>query len=68
MPKEITSFKASLPPVGNALSMDGHGGCKISFAIPESELPKAVKVAMLIGKSFKVVVILNEGKKDEAYL
>lgn len=45
--------------------MDGHGGCKVSFAVPEDQLPKAVKVSLLTEKTFRVVIYLDEKTKGD---
>ena len=65
-PKEVTSFIACLPSSASALSMDGQGATRIRFEVPESELPKVVKLAMLTGRTFKVVILAEpqRAKKD----
>ena len=63
--KEITSFIASPPPTGNMLTLDGHGGAKVTFAIPESEIANATKLVLCIGKTFRVKVEAEPNQKEE---
>ena len=68
---EITSFIASPPPTGNMLTLDGHGGAKVTFAIPESEIVNATKLVLCIGKTFRVKVEAeksNSTKTEEIHV
>ena len=42
------------------LTLDGHGGAKVTFAIPENEIVNATKLVLCIGKTFRVKVEAEE--------
>ena len=50
-------FTATLPPIQSAISLDGRGdGARIKFDVPASELPEVLKLNLLYGQSFKVII------------
>ena len=60
---ETISFIASLASTGNTFSVDGQGASRVVFSVPESELPKAVKILLLKDKAFRVDI--NEVPKNQ---
>jgi len=52
-------FKASLPPIQSAIQLDGLAGARVKLDIPESEMISILKLSVLKGKVFKVVIIEN---------
>jgi len=48
-------FTASLPPIQSAMSI-GQDGARIKLDIPEQDLAEVLKLAMLRGYAFRVVV------------
>lgn len=49
-------FVASLADIQTAISIGGDGSTRVKFDIPESELSEAVKLVMLKGQAFKVMI------------
>ena len=57
------SFIASLPQTASAMKIDGNGGMKVVFEVPDSDLPEALKLTLLRGQVFQVT-ITELGKGD----
>jgi len=54
---ELIEFIATLPPIQSAMSVSGNGdGMRIKLDIPESEVPKAIKLMLLANSTFKVQI------------
>jgi hypothetical protein len=54
---EKFSFMASLPPIQSAISVSGQGdGARVKLDIPQSELESILKLQLLSGQSFKVII------------
>lgn len=49
-------FIASLPDIQTAIKIGGDGSTRLQLDIPENEIANAVKLVMLKGKAFKVVL------------
>ena len=65
--KEVCKFTATLPPIQSAISLDGRGdGARIKFDVPGSELPEVLKLNMLYGQAFDIVVYAREDEGDES--
>ena len=47
---------ASLPDIMTAITIGGDGSTRVKFDIPESEIANAVKMVLLKGKAFKVLI------------
>ncbi len=56
-------FIASLPDIQSAISIGGDGATRIKFDISESELSEAVKLVMLKGQAFRIVI--DDGQKTK---
>lgn len=57
----MIEFIASLPDIQSAISIGGDGSTRLKLDIPASELAEAVKMVMLKGKAFKVIIeVLDE--------
>ena len=52
---EIT-FIASLPDIQSAISIGGDGATRVKLDMPESELPETIKLVMLKGQAFRVII------------
>ncbi len=51
------SFIASLPPIQSAINVSGQGdGARVKLDIPQSELEAILKLQLLSGQAFKIVV------------
>ncbi len=51
------SFLASLPPIQSAISVSGQGdGARVKIDIPQSELEAILKLQLLAGQVFKVII------------
>jgi len=49
-------FIASLPDIMSAINISGEGAIRLKLDIPESEIANAVKMVMMKGKAFKVII------------
>ncbi len=49
-------FIASLPDIQTAISIGGDGATRVRLDIPESELANAVKLILLKGQAFRVII------------
>jgi len=59
-------FIASLPDIQSAINIGGDGATRIKLDIPESELAEAIKLVLLKGQAFKVIIeTLKENKFSE---
>ena len=60
---EKIKFKASLPPIGSAITLSGIGeGARIKLDIPPSDINAVIKLQKIAGLTF-LVTIEKEGKK-----
>ncbi len=51
------SFMASLPPIQSAISVSGQGdGARVKIDVPQSELEAILRLQLLSGQVFKVVI------------
>ena len=50
------SFIASLPDIMTAITISGEGSTRVKFDIPESEIANAVKLVLLKGQAFRVLI------------
>ena len=55
------SFVASLPDIQSAISIGGDG-VRIKLDVPESDLPNAIRLVMLKGQAFTVVI--DDGERE----
>ena len=55
------SFIASLADVSTAISIGGDG-VRIKLDVPESDLPNAIRLVMLKGQAFTVVI--DDGERE----
>jgi hypothetical protein len=54
---ELIEFIATLPPIQSAMSVSGNGdGMRIKLDIPESEVPKAIRLMLLANTAFRVQI------------
>ena len=50
-------FNASLPPIQSAINLDGNGdGARIKLDIPRTDIDAVLRLQVLSGQSFKVVI------------
>lgn len=49
-------FIASLPDIMSAINISGEGAVRLKLDIPESEIANAVKMVLMKGKAFKVII------------
>lgn len=50
-------FLASLPPIQSAISVSGQGdGARVKIDIPQSELEAILKLQLLAGQVFRVII------------
>jgi len=56
-------FVASLPDIQSAITISGEGATRVKLDIPETELAKAIRLVMLKGQAFKVIIDDRLGKK-----
>lgn len=62
MAKEVCRFAASLPPIQSAINAHGGGdGARIKLDVPESDFAEVLKLVLMRGKVFEVVVVDPEG-------
>lgn len=59
-PIQEISFIASLNN-STAIRIDGEGQCKVTFEVPSSEIPNVIKLVLLVGQTFKVVIQDEKG-------
>jgi hypothetical protein len=60
---ELIEFIATLPPIQSAMSVSGNGdGMRIKLDIPESEVPKAIRLMLLANTAFKVQITEMDSK------
>jgi len=51
------TFIASLPAIQSAILISGDGnGAKIKLEVPQSEIAEVLKLSLLHGKCFKVII------------
>ncbi len=57
MSEKVCSFFASLPDIQSAISFSGAGnGARIKLDVPETEISEVIKLMLLRGKAFKVII------------
>lgn len=54
-------FVASLPNIQSAVRF-GEGACRLQLDIPESELPEALKLALMHGRVLHVMIVAEDGE------
>ena len=61
---ELMTFRASIPPIGSAVRLDGAGdGMRLQLDIPGSDVEGALALwRAMAGQSFRVVIVRNEGE------
>ena len=52
----IISFNASLPDILSAISIGGDGATRVKLDIPSSDIANAVKLTLLRGQAFTVII------------
>lgn len=50
------TFTASIAPLQSAIKIASDGGARVSFDIPESEMPAIVRLVLYRGRSIKITV------------
>jgi len=50
------TFNASLPDIQSAISVGGDGATRIKLDIPSSDIANAVKLTLLRGQAFTVII------------
>ena len=61
---EEIRFKASLPPIQSAISLDGNGdGARIKIDVPRSEINAILLLQSLSGEVFEVTVKRTESAR-----
>jgi hypothetical protein len=66
--KELVEFIATFPPILSAIKIDGSGGMRLQFDVPESEMGNAIRLLMWRDKCLKITVEVVEdfrNGKDE---
>lgn len=60
----LMTFRASIPPIGSAVRLDGAGdGMRLQLDIPGSDVEGALALwRAMIGRSFRVVIVRDEGE------
>jgi len=58
------TFNASLPDIQSAISIGGDGATRIKLDIPSSDLPEAVKLTLLRGQAFTVIIQPTEDNAE----
>ena len=59
---ELMTFRASIPPIGSAVRLDGAGdGMRLQLDIPGSDVEGALALwRAMAGRSFRVVIVRDE--------
>jgi len=62
----IISFNASLPDIQSAISVGGDGATRVKLDIPSSDIAEAVKLTLLRGQAFTVIIqpLENDAEAD----
>ncbi len=65
---KIIEFVASLPPIMSAINIDGLGdGARVKIDISRKYIKEVIKLQLLAGQSFKVIIEPMEKKDDYGY-
>ena len=60
----IISFNASLPDILSAISIGGDGATRVKLDIPSSDIAEAVKLTLLRGQAFTVIIQPTEDNAE----
>jgi len=61
-------FIASLPPIMSAINIDGLGdGARVKIDISRKYIEEVIKLQLLVGQSFKVIIKPIEKSDDHGY-
>ena len=65
---KIIEFIASLPPIMSAINIDGLGdGARVKIDISRKYIQEVIKLQLLAGQSFKVIIEPIEKSDDYGY-